>query len=62
MFLFFAGFPPMIAEAKQLALQPENNAVHSAWQKSNNEVSENRAFYLDERTIDCLVDRCDWQC
>jgi len=31
-------FQPMIAEAKQLALQPNNKDVHSVWQKTNNDL------------------------
>jgi hypothetical protein len=32
------AFPPMIAAAKQVALEPNNKTAHSNWQKANNEV------------------------
>lgn len=36
----------MIAAAKQLALNPDNKTIHSAWQQTNNEV---RLIYLKVR-------------
>ncbi|UJR37879.1 hypothetical protein I4U23_030569 [Adineta vaga] len=36
--IFKRTFPPMIAAAKQLALNPDNKVIHSNWQKTNNEL------------------------
>lgn len=40
------AFPPMIAEAKQLALHPDDKSIHSQWQKKNNEVLVIFRFFL----------------
>jgi len=44
------GFQPMIAAAKELALNPDNKNIHSKWQQTNNQVT----IYLVRRKFNNL--------
>lgn len=58
--VYFQAFSPMIATAKQLALNPDNKTIHSKWQQTNNEVKI--SLMLCTKNFNVLVDRCDWEC
>jgi hypothetical protein len=52
LFLLKKAFPPMIAAAKELALNPDNKNIHSKWQQTNNEVT---IYLFVGSSIICLL-------
>ncbi len=56
------GFQPMIAAAKELALNPDNKNIHSKWQQTNNEVNISFFENFNNLFLDYKVNRCYWKC
>jgi len=46
------AFQPMIAAAKELALNPDNKNIHSKWQQTNNQVT---IYLFAGSSIICLL-------